>query len=346
MLRRPRLGPLLLLTLHTAALALFTRGFLLTRVHLAQRNSDPPTASPSPPPYDRVVWLMIDALRYDFVVADGRYRCPPDAAVCHQGHMPYLSSLAARTVSCRPPARLLPSGRLSDTGLPASSSTLRLPYCPCASKPGQSRRPPVTAPASRNSPCLCAALPSPPAGRRPLLHVCGRRAHHHHAAAQGAGHRRAALLLRRVQLLHGGGAAGGQPAGAAGGRGQAAGKGAGSSRGSRGQRAGCARRLYLCALQRGLCCGRLPAACCVRSTAPGGDARGQRVWYPPHCIPPPPRARPSSGTPPGRSCSRTSGPGPAPFPASTSKICTQVRLLAPWARRRAAWRTPSRPGSA
>ncbi|KAL4452193.1 hypothetical protein ABPG75_007855 [Micractinium tetrahymenae] len=100
---RPRLGPLLLLILHVTALALFVHGFLLTRVHLPQRSSAPPTAAASPPlpPYDRVVWLMMDALRYDFVVFDGRYRCPPGAAVCHQGHMPYLSSLAARTDAAR-----------------------------------------------------------------------------------------------------------------------------------------------------------------------------------------------------------------------------------------------------
>lgn len=111
-LRRPRLGPLLLLMLHVTAMALFVHGFLLTRVHLSQRSSSPPTAAASPPtpPYDRVVWLLIDALRYDFVVADGRYRCLPGAGVCHQGHMPYLSSLAAHTVSSWPQPCLPASG--------------------------------------------------------------------------------------------------------------------------------------------------------------------------------------------------------------------------------------------
>lgn len=98
LLRRPRAGPALLLLLHLAALGLFVRGFLLTRVHLPQRTAAS-AGDAAAAPYDRVVWLMIDALRYDFVVADGRYRCPnASGAVCHQGHMPYLSQLARHPV--------------------------------------------------------------------------------------------------------------------------------------------------------------------------------------------------------------------------------------------------------
>lgn len=100
LLRCPRAGPALLLLLHLAALGLFTRGFLLTRVHLPQRSAAHADGSPAAAaPYDRVVWLMIDALRYDFVVADGRYRCSnATGAVCHQGHMPHLSALARHPV--------------------------------------------------------------------------------------------------------------------------------------------------------------------------------------------------------------------------------------------------------
>ncbi|PRW57424.1 GPI ethanolamine phosphate transferase 3 [Chlorella sorokiniana] len=102
LLRRPRAGPVVLLLLHLAALGLFTRGFLLTRVHLAQRSAAATNGgtTAASAPYDRVVWLMIDALRYDFVVTDGRYRCNnATGAVCHQGHMPYLSDLARHPAS-------------------------------------------------------------------------------------------------------------------------------------------------------------------------------------------------------------------------------------------------------
>ena len=103
LLRRPRAGPALLLLLHLAALGLFVHGFLLTRVHLPQRAAAPAggagAGGAAAAPYDRAVWLMIDALRYDFVVADGRYRCPSGGGVvCHQGHMPYLAQLARHPV--------------------------------------------------------------------------------------------------------------------------------------------------------------------------------------------------------------------------------------------------------
>jgi predicted AlkP superfamily pyrophosphatase or phosphodiesterase len=89
----PRLGPALITVLHLLSLGLFIHGFLLTRVHLPERAAAPPAANASAAPYDRVVWLMIDALRYDFVVQDGRYSCPQEG-VCHQGHMPFLARLS------------------------------------------------------------------------------------------------------------------------------------------------------------------------------------------------------------------------------------------------------------
>lgn len=97
---RRRRGPALFLALHLAALGLFVHGFLLTRVHLPQRSAHAAggAAPNATAPYDRVVWLMIDALRYDMVLADGRYRCTPDQAVCHQGHMPFLAGLARSPV--------------------------------------------------------------------------------------------------------------------------------------------------------------------------------------------------------------------------------------------------------
>jgi predicted AlkP superfamily pyrophosphatase or phosphodiesterase len=94
LLRRPRLGPALALGLHVLALSAFINGFLLTRVHLPQRAVSP---TPAAVPYDRIVWLMIDALRYDFVVQDGRYSCS-GSGPCHQGHMPFLSDLSRRQV--------------------------------------------------------------------------------------------------------------------------------------------------------------------------------------------------------------------------------------------------------
>eukprot|EP00887_Chlorella_sp_A99_P003022 scaffold9.g3022.t1 len=111
---KPRL--LLLTALHVLALGLFVRGFLLTRVHLPQRSEAPsapavsppassggsdrrptpvPAPSPDQPPYTKLVWLMIDALRYDMVVTDRRYACTPRQTVCHQGRMGYLSRLLA-----------------------------------------------------------------------------------------------------------------------------------------------------------------------------------------------------------------------------------------------------------
>ena len=88
-----RAGPLALALLHAAALAVFVRGFLLTRVHLDARATGPPALTP--PPRTRLVWLLIDSLRYDFVVADGRYACQP-GRVCHQRRMAYLANLTSQ----------------------------------------------------------------------------------------------------------------------------------------------------------------------------------------------------------------------------------------------------------
>lgn len=102
--------------LHLVALACFVRGFLLTRVHLTERAAATSPDAAAKAPYDRVVWLMIDALRYDFVVADGRYRCPEGSSkdgsgvrpTCHQGHMPFLTELGASPVRVRLQELVLP----------------------------------------------------------------------------------------------------------------------------------------------------------------------------------------------------------------------------------------------
>lgn len=92
--------------LHVLGLAIFIKGLLLTRVHLPDRSPlvGPLPECPSRPAYDRLVMVVVDALRYDMVIADGRYLCEPDV-LCHQGHMPFLTSLATNAsgheVRCR-----------------------------------------------------------------------------------------------------------------------------------------------------------------------------------------------------------------------------------------------------
>ena len=95
--RRPRAGLALIAALHLASLGLFIHGFLLTRVHLDQRSVWPGEGGRPPAPYDRVVLLLVDALRYDMAVADARYGCPPGQP-CHQRQMPFLANLTAHQV--------------------------------------------------------------------------------------------------------------------------------------------------------------------------------------------------------------------------------------------------------
>ena len=87
----------LLLILHCISLLLFVNGFLLSRIHLKERSavsSTPvsPSAVPCERPYSKLVWIIIDALRYDFLVQDGRYACGKNS-FCHQGRMPRLAKL-------------------------------------------------------------------------------------------------------------------------------------------------------------------------------------------------------------------------------------------------------------
>lgn len=50
---------------HIAGIYLFTSGFLLTRLSLSESNTC--TTCTSPPTYKRAVFLIIDALRFDFI---------------------------------------------------------------------------------------------------------------------------------------------------------------------------------------------------------------------------------------------------------------------------------------
>ena len=78
---------LILLACHAAALLLFCKGFLLRRVVIPEYSkcshttspsgsretpSEPPSCYPHPRRFQRVVWLLVDALRYDFLEYDPR----------------------------------------------------------------------------------------------------------------------------------------------------------------------------------------------------------------------------------------------------------------------------------
>jgi len=60
---------------HLAGIYLFTSGFLLTRLALAEFN-DCSTCT-SPPTYKRTVFLVIDALRFDFISPNPPYPTSP-----------------------------------------------------------------------------------------------------------------------------------------------------------------------------------------------------------------------------------------------------------------------------
>jgi len=89
------------LVAHGLALALFVHGFLLARITLKRASYDAATStssasdtlpSPSSPVYDRLVLIVVDALRYDFVVDDGRYQYSG-----RNRDMPFLRSFVGGT---------------------------------------------------------------------------------------------------------------------------------------------------------------------------------------------------------------------------------------------------------
>lgn len=148
-LKRPRAGPLVITALHTTALLLFVHGFLLTRVRLDERSAPAGTEQALPAaPRTKLVWILIDSLRYDFLVSDGRYSCPPEG-LCHQGHMVYLTNLT-RQVKCT-------ADHLPDV------------LAGCASRVWHTTAQAVALRAGSG----CSGLP-----------VCGRRSHYNHSAPQ------------------------------------------------------------------------------------------------------------------------------------------------------------------
>lgn len=86
-------------TWHFVALITFSVGFLLTRVELPHRNAfqtDLPERSCSPgpqPPVQKMVWMIIDALRWDFVSNSSSSISGASA-----GAMPILQSIACAAV--------------------------------------------------------------------------------------------------------------------------------------------------------------------------------------------------------------------------------------------------------
>lgn len=71
-----RLSTFVLLALHVGALALFCTGFLLTRIELPDRSAAFNAASTpesSNTPVRKTVWMIIDALRLDFVSNTSNY---------------------------------------------------------------------------------------------------------------------------------------------------------------------------------------------------------------------------------------------------------------------------------
>ena len=113
--------------LHAIALALFAHGFLLTRVQLpkdrysssweglgeglhagegmASVDQEEARHAAPPPSYRKLVWIVVDALRYDFVVDDARYGNSKRNA-----DMPFLSSFV-RGADCLDGAPRLSCGR-------------------------------------------------------------------------------------------------------------------------------------------------------------------------------------------------------------------------------------------
>lgn len=63
--------------LHVAGIYLFTRGFLLTRMALSDITTCPDNSCTLPPTHERVVLLIVDALRFDFVSPDPPHPVSP-----------------------------------------------------------------------------------------------------------------------------------------------------------------------------------------------------------------------------------------------------------------------------
>ena len=85
---------LLFSILHLIALGVFATGFLLTRIELPSRSLPADSLACNPePPVRKLVWIIIDALRWDFV--------SNSTGSCNKlGGMPILQDIASAAVSC------------------------------------------------------------------------------------------------------------------------------------------------------------------------------------------------------------------------------------------------------
>ena len=99
---------LLLLALHAVGLLLFCKGFLLRRVVISKysechpglepgtqdtpdtERSVPPSCTGYPRQFRRVVWLLVDALRYDFAAFDPT---PSEPLPAYQNKLPFIRDL-------------------------------------------------------------------------------------------------------------------------------------------------------------------------------------------------------------------------------------------------------------
>lgn len=85
---------LLFLILHVLALGVFAAGFLLTRIELPTRSLPADSLACNPePPVRKLVWIIIDALRWDFVSNS-------TGSSNKLGGMPILQDIANAAVSC------------------------------------------------------------------------------------------------------------------------------------------------------------------------------------------------------------------------------------------------------
>ncbi len=166
--------------LQIVALSLFLHGYLLSRVELpnistcgVSAHAGHRQACLAGREYDRLVWIVVDALRFDFVAPRASVphsACTQDGIACqHTGRMSYPQELASIHVSTRlrKPSiagfrTLLPSSVSSKQAVMAWRSKLMA-----------------------ETTCLltiCAALGGE------ACSLCGQRTDHDHATHQGAGH--------------------------------------------------------------------------------------------------------------------------------------------------------------
>ena len=89
----------LVLLCHVIGLLIFAKGFLLKRIvipeyskceHQDNRSAHPSTCNEYPRAFKRVIWILIDALRYDFAVYDESLDPNPPP---HRNKMPFIRDL-------------------------------------------------------------------------------------------------------------------------------------------------------------------------------------------------------------------------------------------------------------